>query len=577
MSSKDNHTEPQPVDLRSYLSRRLRPLVAGIALLISFGFPASYCLIGYGNLRHSASVYAESFAEKLKGVVLADQALWKYQTYKYTKIRDDFFAAREVMQLRVLDELGQVIAGFWQVDGEEPPAWNSAAPIGHAAINFNNRTVGTVEVSLPIGPLLRVTALLFLISSIVGAGLATLVYLFPLRVVRRMEGDIRGLISNVEEARNESDRLRMAAQASESRFREFVQGLDAIVWEADAATWRFSFVSQQAEKILGYPVSQWLAEPRFPLERIHAEDRERVLACYQLAILEESGFQLEYRLFAAEGREVWIQDFVRLSRDEGSGSAQMSGIMVDITERKRGEQVLAAQARDLSRSNAELEQFAYVASHDLQEPLRMVSSYVQLIARRYQGRLDREGDEFIAFAVEGATRMQRLIRDLLTYSRVGTRGHDFQPVDCMLPLRHALTNLQLAIRESGAIVSFIDLPTVLGDATQLTQLFQNLVGNAIKFRDSHPLQVQVGAKLVGYEWRFWVRDNGMGIATEYFDRIFLIFQRLQGRTRDAGTGIGLAVCKKIVERHGGRIWVESAPDKGAIFYFTIPMLKRGGP
>lgn len=421
---------------------------------------------------------------------------------------------------------------------------------------------------------LKQTALLFIISSIAGSGLAAIAYFFPLRVVKRMEGELQGLIATVQAAKHESDRLRMAAQASESRFREFVQGLDAIVWEADAATWRFSFVSQQAPKILGYPVEHWLAEPQFPVKHIHPDDRARVLACYQLAIQEESGFQLEYRIVAADRREVWIQDFVRLSRDEGTGIRQMSGIMVDITERKKAEEALAEQARELARSNAELEQFAYVASHDLQEPLRMVSSYVQLLARRYKGRLDRDAEEFIAFALEGATRMQRLIRDLLTYSRVEMRGKDLQPVDSMDSLREALTNLQLAIEESGAIVSFITLPTVMGDATQLAQLFQNLVGNAIKFRGDRPPEVQIGAKRVGEEWRFWVRDNGMGIDPAYFERIFLIFQRLQGRTRHSGTGIGLAVCKKIVERHGGRIWVESMRKQGATFYFTIPVMRR---
>ena len=241
-----------------------------------------------------------------------------------------------------------------------------------------------------------------------------------------------------------------------------------------------------------------------------------------------------------------------------------------VAERRREHAVLELQAAELARSNAELEQFAHVASHDLQEPLRTVTNFVQLLARRHRGRLDEDADDFIRFIVDGTTRMAQLIEDLLDFSRAGRSDRPILPTDTRDSLTKAVANLDLSIRGSGAVIRHDDLPTVNGDPIQLTQLFQNLIGNAIKFRGSDPPEVHVSADRRGKDWVFSVRDNGIGVAPQYAERIFVIFQRLHGRNEYPGTGIGLAICQRIVARHGGRIWVESEPGRGSTFYFTLP-------
>lgn len=239
----------------------------------------------------------------------------------------------------------------------------------------------------------------------------------------------------------------------------------------------------------------------------------------------------------------------------------------EIGERKRTE-------AELARSNAELQQFAYVASHDLQEPLRMVASYLQLLEHRYKSQLDDDADDFISYAVDGAIRMQRLINDLLIYSRVSTRGKEFKPTNCQEILKQTLADLQIAIRENEATVTYDPLPIVIADDVQIGQLFQNLIGNAIKFRKAEPPNIHISAEQRDSEWVFSVRDNGIGIDLEYKDRIFVIFQRLHSMEKYPGTGIGLAVCKRIVERHNGSIWVESKPGVGSSFFFTIPIQRE---
>ncbi|MFA6002066.1 MAG: ATP-binding protein [Thermoleophilia bacterium] len=239
--------------------------------------------------------------------------------------------------------------------------------------------------------------------------------------------------------------------------------------------------------------------------------------------------------------------------------------------RDRAEERMQKLNRELERSNAELEQFAYVASHDLQEPLRMVSSYMQLIEKRYSDQLDADAREFIGFAVDGSSRMQIMIRDLLVLSRVSTRGKPFTRTDSGQALDLALANLAVAIRESGADVTYDDLPELKADPTQLMQLFQNLVGNAIKFHGEEPPRIHISSVINNSEWVISISDNGIGFEEGYAEKIFVIFQRLHGRNDYEGSGLGLALCKKIVERHGGRIWAESEPGRGSVFYFTIPL------
>lgn len=345
------------------------------------------------------------------------------------------------------------------------------------------------------------------------------------------------------------------------------------------------------------------------LELVHADDRSRIEHILEKAIRERAGFDCEYRITLFDGRTKHVQGVGKPIVKESGAIDDYIGTTMDITarkqaeealraahdalekrvqertfelkesnqrleleivERKRTEAVLARRSQELARSNAELEQLAYIASHDLQEPLRMVASYLQLIERRYQDRLDADGHEFIGYAVNGAHRMQALIDDLLTYSRIGTRGKPMQPTDCAKVVETALQSLRIVIAETDARITCSGLPTVTGDEIQLTQLFQNLIANAIKFRRNCRPEINILAQSDEGFWRISVQDNGIGIDPEYFSRIFDMFQRLHGSSAYPGNGIGPAICRKIVERHGGRIWVESVPGTGSTFVFTLP-------
>jgi PAS domain S-box-containing protein len=304
-----------------------------------------------------------------------------------------------------------------------------------------------------------------------------------------------------------------------------------------------------------------------------AEDIANGIPAMELAEVTRSGrFEQEGWRVRKDGSQFYSNVVITALRDKTGQLRGFGKIARDITERIRTEEHQAKAATELKRSNDQLEQFAYVASHDLQEPLRMVASYTQLLAKRYKGRLDSDADEFIAYAVDGCNRMQSLIRDLLAYSRSGGDGRALREASGNAALQEALTNLRGAIEDSGAIVTHDPLPNLVTDETQLVQLFQNLVGNAIKYHGPAIPLVHVSAMQSGdREWIFSVRDNGLGIAPQYFERIFIIFQRLHGKHEFEGTGIGLAICKKNVEQLGGRIWVESQVDNGSTFYFALPV------
>ena len=267
-----------------------------------------------------------------------------------------------------------------------------------------------------------------------------------------------------------------------------------------------------------------------------------------------------------------LQVFPLINR-EGRITSSVS-VQRDITERLQAEKALKRKTEELARSNSDLEQFASIVSHDLQEPLRMVSGYCQLLSKRYKNKLDKDADEFIGYAVDGAKRMQSLINSLLMYSRLGRQDNPFESIDLMAILKQTITNLQKVIEKNNAVVTYDTLPIVMSNSSQLIQLFQNLIGNAIKFRSQDSPEIHISAQLRDNEWLFSVKDNSIGIDSQYVERIFMIFQRLNSRSEYPGSGIGLSICKRIVERHGGRIWLKSQPGKGSIFYFTIPMKEK---
>jgi signal transduction histidine kinase len=240
-------------------------------------------------------------------------------------------------------------------------------------------------------------------------------------------------------------------------------------------------------------------------------------------------------------------------------------------QRRQSEKELAGKVAELARSNAELEQFAYVASHDLQEPLRMIANYTQLLAERYRGKLDEQADKYIGYSVDGAVRMQALIQDLLKFSRVGKAEIEPRTIECSVVVEQALKNLRAAIQESGAVVNWNSLPEVMADFSQLTQVFQNLIANAIKFHGAEIPAVQIDAEKKSQDWILTISDNGIGVPTESWQDIFVIFRRLHTRTEYAGNGIGLSICKKIIERHGGKIWIEAQATPGCCFKFSLPI------
>jgi PAS domain S-box-containing protein len=384
---------------------------------------------------------------------------------------------------------------------------------------------------------------------------------------------LQGAIQSLQKEISERRRVEKALRESEEKYRTILENIEDGYYEVDLAG-NFTSFNDLMCRIWGYPREELMGmNDRQYTDKVNAK---KVFQAFNTVYRTgKPGRECDWEIVRKDGTRRCIEASVSLRKDGSGKPIGFRGIVRDITGRKRAEEALKVNTQELARSNKDLEQFAYVASHDLQEPLRMVTSYVQLLARRYKNKLDSDADEFINFAMDGAVRMQKLINDLLTYSRVSTRGKELEPTDCETVLNQSLNNLKVAIDENGALVTHDSLPTVMADNPQLVELFQNLIGNAIKFRGTEPPRVHVSASRNGNGWTFSVRDNGIGIAPEYAKRIFIIFQRLHSREKYAGTGIGLAICQRIAERHGGHIWVESEVGKGATFYFTLPASKTG--
>lgn len=375
------------------------------------------------------------------------------------------------------------------------------------------------------------------------------------------EGKLVGsvmVVHDVTERRRAEERFRVAVEAAPNAM---------IMVDAEG---RMTLVNTQTERLFGYTRAELIGQPIEKLvpERFRAHHGNYRSVFFANASARPMGTGRDLFGLRRDGSEFPIE--IGLNPIETSEGMFVLSAIADITERKRAERQLHQRTEELARSNRDLEQFAYVASHDLQEPLRAVAGPLQILQRRYQGQLDERADEFIGHAVDGATRMQSLIDDLLSYSRVGRLEDPKQPVPVEQALEIAVKNLAVVIQETGAEVTHAPLPVVQGISTQLALLFQNLIGNAVKFRgkDRTP-RIHISAKASGDEWQFSVADNGIGIAEQYFDRIFVIFQRLHTRREYPGTGLGLALCKRIVEHHGGKIWVESTPGEGTTFFFTL--------
>ena len=370
------------------------------------------------------------------------------------------------------------------------------------------------------------------------------------------------------------DRLQGALREGEVKYRDLFDFAPVAYHELDMDG-VIRRVNRTECALLGYDASEILGRPAS--EFVAAADREASREAVRRKLSGEQPLEPVQRRFAKrDGGELWVEVHDILVRNAKGETVGIRTALLDMTERKRMAEALEATVEKLARSNTELEQFAYVASHDLQEPLRMVASFSQLLSQRYTGRLDETADRYIRYAVDGAKQMQHLIADLLAFSRVNSKELNRRHTGCEAIVEAAMENLGVAIRESGASVAWEPLPELWVDRTQFVQLFQNLLANAIKFqRKEERARIRIAAVENQAEWLLSVQDNGIGIEPRHAERIFQIFQRLHARGEFPGTGIGLAVCKKVVERHGGKIWVESELGKGSTFHFTIPKGTNG--
>lgn len=365
---------------------------------------------------------------------------------------------------------------------------------------------------------------------------------------------------------------------SEEKFRQIAENIGEVFWIIDPKMSKIIYISPAYERIWGRTCRSLYDDPKSWIDAIHPEDRDRAIEKIwdQSGKIDEVSDGFEYRVIKPDGSVVWIWTQAFLITDESGEISRITGLASDITGYKKAEQEIKSLLEELKRSNEELQQFAYVTSHDLQEPLRTIASFTQLMERRYKGKLDEDADEFMDYIVDASVRMKQMIMDLLEYSRVGTKQEMFQTIDMESKLNNVLVNLSDLIERSRAEITHSPLPLVVGDKSQLLLLLQNLITNAIKFRkEDEPPRIHISAieDPEKNEYVFSIVDNGIGIEEQYFDRIFTIFQRLHTREEYQGTGIGLSIAKRIVERHGGMIWVESEFGEGSTFYFTIPVGK----
>jgi PAS domain S-box-containing protein len=377
---------------------------------------------------------------------------------------------------------------------------------------------------------------------------------------------MRGTVQDITERKRAEEKLR----ESEQRLQAVIDGSPGIIFLKDLEG-HFILINKRLEELLGMTCDEIRGKTD---DDIFPPEWAEYYKMHDHKVL-ETGVpeQLEEVANLVDGRHIFLASKFPLYDSQGKPYA-ICGISMDITERKMAEELLKLKLEELRRSNEELEQFAYVSSHDLQEPLRMISSYLQLLQRRYQGKIDDKADKYIYYAVDGAARMQVLINDLLEFSRVTTKARELEPTDSEFVLNQTLSNLELYIKQNKATVTHDALPEVMADNTQLAQVFQNLIANGIKFHGEKAPKIHISAERKDNEWLFSVQDNGIGIDPQYSEKIFEVFKRLHKKEEYPGTGIGLAVCKKIVERHNGRIMVESELGKGSTFYFTLPINQR---
>ncbi|MBN2383038.1 PAS domain S-box protein [bacterium] len=395
------------------------------------------------------------------------------------------------------------------------------------------------------------------------------------RIVEDRERAIDELKSTMEQLNQRYLELQQAETAlreSESRLKDIALSTSDWFWEVDTE-WRYTYCSDGVQRILGCHPDELIGKT--PFDFMPPEEAKAIREMFnQLATKKKPIENFENLNISTKGQRVYLLTNGLAILDQNGNLLGYRGADQDITRRKRMEDDQRKLMDELKRSNAELEQYAFVTSHDLQEPLRKIGSYLELLSYRYNEQLDQDAREFIEYAVDGAQRMKIMINDLLMYSRLGKRDIVFTPVDMNKVFQKVCNDLEIAIRENNAVISCDPLPVVTADGSQLHQLFRNLITNAIKYHGQEPPHIHIWAERQERAWQFCINDNGIGIAPRFFEKIFHVFQRLHPAGRYDGTGIGLAVCKKIVEFHGGKIWLASTPEQGSTFYFTIPDAKE---